>query len=116
MGWTGHEGQWHALHGEIAEREQDVDTLYSGSIADAKRIAAKKGTELPGGAYVGRVSPASAAALAGLRPGDVIVELAGRPIHSDQDVHRVGADLRYDQAVELQFWRNGQTIATTVLP
>jgi glutaredoxin len=86
------------------------------AIADAKRIAAKKGTELPGGAYIGRVSPASAAGRAGLRPGDVIVKLAGRPIHSDQDVHRVGADLRYDQAVDLQFWRNGQTIATKVLP
>ncbi|MBN1584640.1 MAG: hypothetical protein JXA89_28290, partial [Anaerolineae bacterium] len=41
MGWTGHEGQWHALHDEIAEREQDVNTLYSGSIADAKRIMDK---------------------------------------------------------------------------
>jgi uncharacterized membrane protein len=41
MGWTGHEGQWHALHEEISEREQDVNVLYSGSIADAKRIMDK---------------------------------------------------------------------------
>lgn len=85
------------------------------AIADAERIAAKKGVQLPGGAYIGRVNPTSAAALAGLRAGDVIVQLAGQPVHNDQDVHRIGADLRYDQAAELQFWRNGQTISTKVL-
>jgi len=41
MGWTGHEGQWHALHDEIAARDQDVKTLYGGSIADARRVIDK---------------------------------------------------------------------------
>lgn len=41
IGWTGHEGQWRGLHDEIAEREQDVNLLYAGSIADAKRIIDK---------------------------------------------------------------------------
>jgi len=84
------------------------------AIADADRIAAKKGIQLPHGAYVGRVNPGSAAALAGLRTEDVIVQLAGQPIHTDQDVHRVVADLRYDQDVDLLVWRNGQTIGTRV--
>jgi glutaredoxin 3 len=85
------------------------------AIADAEQIAAKKGVQLPNGAYVGRVSPSSAAALGGLRVGDVIVQLAGRPVHSEQDVHHVGANLRYDQPVEIQLWRNGQTINTRVV-
>jgi glutaredoxin 3 len=82
------------------------------AIADAGRIAAKKGIQLSSGAYVGRVNAASTAALAGLRAGDVIVQLDGRPVHSDQDVHRIGSSLRYDQPVEIQFWRNGQTLST----
>lgn len=41
MGWTGHEGQWHGLHEEIAERERDVKQLYSGSIQEAKYVIAK---------------------------------------------------------------------------
>jgi uncharacterized membrane protein len=43
MGWTGHEGQWHGLYDEIAEREQDVNALYAGSIQDAKRVMDKYG-------------------------------------------------------------------------
>jgi len=43
MGWTGHEGQWHGLYDEIAEREQDVNLLYRGSVQDARRIMDKYG-------------------------------------------------------------------------
>jgi YYY domain-containing protein len=41
MGWTGHEGQWHGLHDEIAERERDVNALYGGSAQDAVRTMDK---------------------------------------------------------------------------
>ena len=84
------------------------------AIADAARIADKKGIELPKGAYIGRVNPTSSAALADLRPGDVVMQLAGQPIHTDQDVHRVIADLHYDETVELLVWRSGQTIGKRV--
>ncbi|MBN1934364.1 MAG: hypothetical protein JW934_06850 [Anaerolineae bacterium] len=43
MGWTGHEGQWHGLHEEIAEREADVKRLYGGSAADAREVIDKYG-------------------------------------------------------------------------
>jgi glutaredoxin 3 len=84
------------------------------AIADAGRIAAKKGLQLPDGAYVGRVDPGSTAALAGLRPGDVMVELAGQAIRADQDVDRIMANVRFGQVVDLLAWRNGQTIGMTV--
>jgi glutaredoxin 3 len=80
------------------------------AIADAGRIAAKKGLQLPDGAYVGRVDTGSVAALAGLHPGDVIVQLAGQAIRTDQDVDRIMANVRPSQAVDLLAWRNGQTI------
>jgi len=84
------------------------------AIADAGRIAAKKGLQLPDGAYMGRVDPGSAAALAGLRPGDVIVQLAGRAVRTDQDVDRIMANVRFGQTVDLLAWRKGQTISKTV--
>jgi len=84
------------------------------SIADASSIAQKKGTQLPDGAYVGRVRPASPAALAYLQPGDVITGMAGQPVRSDQDVHRIAASARYDQDVDLSIWRAGQTFSVRV--
>jgi glutaredoxin 3 len=84
------------------------------AIADANRIAAKKGLQLPEGAYVGRVDSGSAAALAGLHPGDVIVQLAGQAIRTDQDVDGIMANVRPDQVVDLLAWRKGQTIRKTV--
>jgi len=84
------------------------------AIADAGRIAAKKGMQLPGGAYVGRVDSGSVADASGLRPGDVIVQLAGQAVRTDQDVDRIMASVRLGQVVDLLAWRNGQTIKVTV--
>ena len=84
------------------------------AIADAERIAAKKGIQLPHGAYIGRVNPGSAAALAGLGLGDVIIQLVDQPVQTDQDVHRVVDNMRYDQVADLLVWRNGQTIGMRV--
>jgi S1-C subfamily serine protease len=84
------------------------------AIADAGRIAAKKGVQLSDGAYVGRVDPGSASALAGLHPGDVIVQLAGQAVRTDQDVDRIMANVRLGQVVDLLARRNGQTIKMTV--
>jgi len=84
------------------------------AIAEASQIGAKKGIQLPTGAYVGKIHPASASALAGLRPGDVIVQLAGQTIQTDQDVHQVMANIHYGQTADLLVWRGGQTIGMTV--
>jgi glutaredoxin 3 len=84
------------------------------AIADASRIAAKKGLQLPDGAYVGRVDVGSAAALAGVQPGDVIAQLAGQAIRTDRDVDRIMANVRFGQTVDLLARRDGQTIRMTV--
>ena len=84
------------------------------AIADAGRIAAKKGLQLPDGAYVGRVDSGSAADASGLRPGDVIVQMGRQAIRTDQDVDRIMANVRPGQAMDLLAWRNGQTIRMTV--
>ncbi len=84
------------------------------SIADATRIAAERGIQLPRGAYIGKVHPGSAAEAAGLRPGDVIVQLAGQPINDDRDLHRIVEKLRSGTIVDALFWRGGQTHNTQI--
>jgi glutaredoxin 3 len=84
------------------------------AIADASRIAAKKGLQLPDGAYVGRVDPISPAGVSGLRPRDVIVKMAGQTVRTDQDLDRIMASVRFGQTVDLLAWRDGQTIRMTV--
>jgi serine protease Do len=98
---------------QLLARQETRPPRLGVAIADAGRIAAKKGTQLPDGAYVGRVDSGSVAALAGLRPGDVIVQLTGQAIQTDQDVDRIMANVRPGQVVDLLAWRNGQTIRMT---
>jgi glutaredoxin-like YruB-family protein len=85
------------------------------SIAASERIAAKKGIQLPTGAYVGRVTPGTAGALAGLRTGDVILQLAGQQVRNDQDVHAIMSRQAHGQSADLLAWRNGQTIGMRVM-
>ena len=84
------------------------------AVADAARIAEKKGLRLPQGAYIGRVHPGSAGALAGLRTGDVIVQLAGQPVRGERDVHQIVSGIRPDQVTEVIVWRDGQRIGKTL--
>lgn len=64
---------------------------------------------------VGQVVPQSAAYEAGLRPGDVIVEVDGTPIHAfDQLKDRVEAS--GGAPLELAVWRKGQTLPFTLTP
>jgi glutaredoxin 3 len=84
------------------------------AIAEAGRIAARKEIQLPDGAYVGRVDPGSVADASGLRPGDVIVQLAGQAVGTDRDVDGIMATVRLGQVVDLLAWRNGQKIKMTV--
>jgi glutaredoxin-like YruB-family protein len=80
------------------------------AIANACQIGAKKGLQLPDGAYVGRVNPGSAAASAGVQPGDVVVQLAGQVVRTDRDVDRIMSNVRPHQTVDLILWRSGQRI------
>jgi len=56
------------------------------------------------------------AALGGLRPGDVIVALAGKPIASALDYDRVAASFSRGQPVEFRVVRGGEEIALTITP
>ena len=63
----------------------------------------------------GAVQPSSAAALAGLEAGDVILSVAGTPIHSFTELRdRVGASDGKPLAVEV--WRAGRTLDAVLAP
>jgi glutaredoxin-like YruB-family protein len=98
-----------AIEQQLRERASHPPKLGV-AVANAKQVAANKGIDLPDGAYVGRVNVASTAAYAGVRVRDVIVQLAGQAVHTDQDVHRIMAQTQYNQAVDLRVWRNAQQV------
>ncbi len=84
-------------------------------IADSAQIAARRQLTLPAGAFVGRVEPSSAADRAGVRAGDVIVMLDGKPVKSDRDVDRILAALVRDQSAALRVWREGRSVDLVVV-
>lgn len=84
------------------------------SIADAGRIAKKRGGGPTVGAYVGQVRPGSPAQQAGLRPGDVITELGGQPIHAAADVHAVMARHHLGDRLSLTFERDGRQMRMVI--
>jgi serine protease Do len=70
--------------------------------------------KIPNGALIAKVEPGSAAAQAGLRVGDVILQLDGSPIiDAGQLSARVGAHAPGDKA-SLEIWRDGKALTVTV--
>jgi len=86
------------------------------SVADAKKIAQQRGAGPQAGAYVGRVKPSSPGDGAGLAKGDVIIELAGRPISNADDLEAMLAALTVGHPVSLVFLRDGHRMQVHVTP
>lgn len=76
-------------------------------VADAARMAEQGRTSQREGAYLGRVRPDGAAARAGLRSGDVIISLAGRPVRSAVQLEQLIARVRPGARVPIEYVRNG---------
>ena len=74
----------------LAQRARPRPKLGA-KVAGASAIARKRGISLPEGAYVGVVKPDSPAGRAGLREGDVIVDLDGRAVRGASDLQRAPA-------------------------
>ncbi len=66
-----------------------------------------------GGALVSSVTPGSAAAAAGLKPGDVIVQIEGRPVSAAVNVSAAVGALSVGDRLELVALRKGRTFATS---
>jgi regulator of sigma E protease len=64
---------------------------------------------------IGTVLPDSAAAAAGMRPGDRIVRVAGRDVGRFEDISNV-VIIRPEQPLEIELVRRGQPVAITATP
>ena len=63
---------------------------------------------------VTEVYPESPADLAGLRPGDIIVQLGYNPINDLSDYDRVVEDLPAGTPIALRFFRRGRSVFSTI--
>jgi putative serine protease PepD len=98
----------------LLDQDQASKPTLGVSIADAARIAEKRGGGPAAGAYVGRVKASSPAEQAGLRAGDVITELGGQRIRTAADVHAVMAHHHLGDRLGLTFERNGREMRVVV--
>lgn len=80
------------------------------TVADAAKLRHKYTLSVGEGALVGSVKPGSLAAQAGLRAGDVIVEIAGSPIRTAQGVTDALARLQSARQIEVAWVRGTQTM------
>jgi S1-C subfamily serine protease len=68
------------------------------------------------GVAINAVSEGSAAAEAGLRPGDIIVEFAGEPVRGVDDLHRLLTEDRIGELLPLKILRRGDLRRVLVTP
>lgn len=75
-------------------------------------LSAFSGADLP---TVGTVQEGSAAAEAGLQPGDVITKIGREPIHFYREVSMISA-LNQGEEMKITYKRNGEKAVTTLIP
>ncbi len=76
-----------------------------------KELAASVGLEEATGALVSRVMPESPAKQAGLKRGDVILEVNDKEVAKLRDLPRLVANLEVNEKAEFTVWRDGKEIS-----
>ena len=78
------------------------------------QIANMLGTKITQGAVVTQVRENSPADTAGIKAGDIVVALNGRPVNTENDLYNAEGLLPVDSNVELKLVREGRTLTLTV--
>jgi serine protease Do len=73
-------------------------------------LAESLGLKEPSGALVASITPGSPAAAAGLQPSDVILKFDGQPIDTMRALPRGVASTAIGKSIEVEVWRNGETV------
>jgi len=79
-----------------------------------QQLAESFGLGIPHGALISGVDPKGPAKRAGLRPGDVITSVNGRPIDRSIDLPTIIAELPPGTAVRLGIWRDHKAMTVAV--
>ncbi|HEV2538277.1 MAG TPA: DegQ family serine endoprotease [Frateuria sp.] len=100
-------------HGKVVRGSLGVQTQDI-----TPRIAQLLGLKTSQGVVVTRVAPGSAAAQAGLAPGDVLQALDGKPLHGSDELRNAEGLLPLGSKVTLSVSRNGQArqVSATLTP
>ena len=88
----------HVTRGRIGVAIQDVNA----NLAQSFKL------DRPRGALVGSVEPDGPAAAAGLKEGDVILSVNGRPIETSSALPSLIANIKPGTVAALRVWRNGR--------
>ena len=92
-------------HGEVRRGVLGVVTQdLTPDLAQAFGLEARKGT------VISRVIPDSPAARAGLKSGDVVIEVNGRPVKNAMDMRNAVGLLRIGQTLEMLLLRDGKKL------
>ena len=81
---------------------------FGASVADASKYGIAHGLGVLSGAYVGAVKPGMPAAVAGLKPGDVITRVDSTAINSASDLDIAFSHLEKGARIRITFIREGQ--------
>jgi serine protease DegQ len=106
------------LAGDVMQQLIRTGTVKRGSLGMETQnltadIAQMLGVAAGRGAVVTRVQADSAAEAAGLRPGDVVVGVNGKPVNNEQDLHNAEGLLPIGSDIELKVLRDGREIVAT---
>ena len=109
------------VHAVLAQAQAGSETVARPWIGVAAQdvtpeIATSLGLPAPLGALVTQVDPDSPSEKAGLKAGDLIVSAAGRQILNPAALDYRLAVAGTGNAVELEVWREGSTLALSVVP
>jgi len=87
---------------------QNLGVLGSSITQDS---SAAVGMPDPHGVFVQTVAPYSPAAMAGIKPGDIVVSFNGERVESVDDLDRYARGIPPGSNVTLSVWRDGKTIS-----
>ena len=79
-------------------------------------LAASFGLAKPAGALINAVEPNGPAAKAGVKPGDIIQQVDGKPVESGSDLQRLIGSIPPGKPVTLGLWRNRAATSAKVVP
>jgi S1-C subfamily serine protease len=94
-----------------------ADKVYIGVLVQAlvPQLAKLFGLDAPQGALVAAVRPDGPAAIAGIRPGDVILAFGDDPVQGPESLHALVQQTPAGVGVLVRLWRNQAETTTAVI-